>query len=121
MILVDTSVWVEHFRAGNSLSDVLHEGLVLTHPFVIGELACGNLRNRAHILTDLDALPRAVSATEEEVRRLVEERRLWGRGIGWIDANILASAALTHCGLWTLDQQLERAAAAAGVGLFRRE
>ena len=120
MILVDTSVWIEHFRAGNALGEVLSGGLVLTHPFVVGELACGNLRNRVRILADMDALPLAVSATDEEVRRLVEDRKLWGRGIGWIDAHLLASAALTNCGLWTLDRPLERAAPTAGVKLFHR-
>jgi predicted nucleic acid-binding protein len=115
MILVDTSVWVEHFRTGNSLAAVLAEGLVLTHPFVIGELACGNLRNRSKILVDLAALTRAATAADEEVMQLVEQHRLWVRGIGWIDAHLIASALITNCRLWTLDQPLKRAAAAAGV------
>jgi hypothetical protein len=119
MILVDTSVWIAHFRkGGSSLAELLSEALVLVHPFVVGELACGNLRNRARILTDLEALPSPVSATHEEVIRLIEDRKLWGLGIGWIDAHLLASALLSDCQLWTLDRRLVRAATAAGVKLY---
>ena len=116
MILVDTSVWIAHFREpGSKLAHLLSEGLVMVHPFVVGELACGNLKNRARILTDLEALPPAVSATHEEALRLVKDRRLWGMGIGWIDAHLLASALLSDAELWTLDERLDRAAAAASV------
>jgi hypothetical protein len=121
MILVDTSVWIAHFRkAGSRLSEVLSEGLVMVHPFILGELACGNLKHRARILGDLQALPSAVSATHEEVMRLVEDRKLWGLGMGWIDAHLLASALLSDCQFWTLDSRLLRAAAAAGLSLYRR-
>jgi len=120
MILVDTSVWVAHFRTGSSmLADLLSETLVLMHPFVIGELACGNLKNRTRILSDLEALPSAVSATHGEVIRLLEFRKLWGLGIGWIDAHLLASALLSDCQLWTLDERLLGAAAAAEAKLYR--
>jgi predicted nucleic acid-binding protein len=103
MILVDTSVWVGHFRVGDPLlSEALGSALVSTHPCVIGELACGNLENRTLILADLNALPLAVSATHEEVLQLIEERKLWGRGIGWVDGHLLASALLSNCRLWTL-------------------
>jgi predicted nucleic acid-binding protein len=120
MILVDTSVWIDHFRAGGSkLGDLLSQTLVMVHPFVMGELACGNLKARARILSDLEALPSAVSATHEEVMRLVEARKLWGLGMGWIDAHLLASALLSNCPLWTLDGKLVQAAAAAGVKLYR--
>jgi len=120
MILVDTSIWIAHFRTGGSkLGDLLNQALVMVHPFVRGELACGNLKRRARILIDLEALPSAVSATHEEVMRLVEVRKLWGLGIGWIDAHLLASALLSNCQLWTLDGKLARAAAAAGVNLYR--
>lgn len=118
MILADTSVWVAHFRKGvPRLAALLNDGLVLAHPLVLGELTCGDLRNRARILRDLGALPPAVSAVHEEVMRLVEGRRLWGLGIGWIDAHLLASALLSNCALWTLDRRLLRAAAAAGAPL----
>jgi len=121
MILVDTSVWVAHFRKGGSkLGELLSEALVLAHPFVVGELACGNLKNRTRILSDLEALPSAVYATHEEVMRLIEDRKLWGLGIGWIDTHLLASALLSNCQFWTLDGRLVRAAAAGGVKLYRR-
>src|SRR5208337_1774107 len=102
------------------LGELLSEALVLVHPFIVGELACGNLQNRTRVLSDLEALPPAVSATHEEVRRLIEDRKLWGLGIGWIDAHLLASALLSNCQFWTLDGRLVRAAAAAGVKLYRR-
>jgi predicted nucleic acid-binding protein len=117
MVLVDTSVWIEHFRCGEQgLGDHLSEGLVLMHPFVRGELACGNLKDRAVILTDLDALPAATLASDAEVLQLVEGRRLWGRGLGWIDAHLLASALLSKCRLWTLDIKLAKAAVELGLG-----
>ncbi len=116
MILIDTSVWVQHFRLGDgSLGRILEENLALTHSFVIGELACGQLKPRKRILADLKALPLAVSATDAEVLELIEEHELWGRGIGWVDAHLLASSRLSGCQLWTRDRQLEVAAAGAGV------
>lgn len=119
MILVDTSVWVAHFRKGSpSLSELLSDGLALVHPFIVGELACCNLKNHARIMGDLEALPCAASATNGEVMRLIEARKLWGLGIGWIDSHLLASALLSTCPLWTLDRSLLRAAATAGVELY---
>jgi predicted nucleic acid-binding protein len=119
MILVDTSVWIEHLREGGSaLTALLTEGVVLTHPFVIGELACGNLKHRARILTDLNDLPAAVPATHEEVLRLIEDRKLWGEGIGWIDAHLLASALVSNCRLWALDERLNRTASNVGVKIY---
>jgi predicted nucleic acid-binding protein len=110
VILVDTSVWIAHFREGSrGLSGLLTDGLALVHPFIVGELACGSLRNRSRILSDLGVLPFAVSATDGEVMRLLEARKLWGLGIGWIDAHLLASALLSTCPLWTLDRRLLRA------------
>jgi predicted nucleic acid-binding protein len=91
---------------------------VLTHPFVIAELACGSLTNRTRILADLNALPLAVSATHEELLRLIERRELWGRRIGWIYSHLLASALLSNRRLWTLDRQLHHAAGAAGVKAY---
>lgn len=117
MILVDTSVWVEHLRSGSDrLSAALDSGQVLTHPFVVGELACGNLRNRVEVLELLDALPASPVATEAEARRFLERRSLMGRGIGYIDVHLLASTALGGGDiLWTLDRRL--AAVAAELGL----
>lgn len=116
MLLADTSVWVQHFRRGEpTLADRLAEGLVLMHPFVSGELACGNLKTRAAVLSSLSALPAATLASNIEVLQLIEQRRLWGRGLGWIDMHLLASALLSHCGLWTLDKKLAEAAADLGL------
>ena len=117
-MIVDTSVWVEHFRTGEpALAARLELGSVLLHPFVIGELACGNLRNRGEILTSLDRLPIPVLANDDEVLGLVERERLYGRGIGWIDVHLLASARLTGSPIWTLDRRLNEAAISLGVGL----
>ncbi len=118
MILVDTSVWIDHLRFGNAtLVEMLEEERVLLHPFVIGEIACGNLRNRARVLANLEALPVATSADHEEVVKLVEGHKLWGKGIGWIEAHLLASALVSGCRLWTLDKRLDRAAAIVGCRL----
>ena len=116
MTLVDSSIWVEHLRRGNSrLAALLVGESVLIHPFVIGELACGMLNRREVFLADLKTLPRSIAAGEDEVLQLLEGRRLWGKGIGWVDAHLLASALLSGCRLWTLDRRLAEIAAAAGV------
>jgi predicted nucleic acid-binding protein len=116
MVLVDTSVWIDHLRDGQPvLARLLTEVAVLIHPFIYGELACGNLKNRTGILTDLNALPSAACASNEEVWRLIEDRKLWGKGIGWVDAHLIASALLSKCEFWTLDKRLEQAARDAGL------
>jgi hypothetical protein len=85
------------------------------HPFVSGELACGNLKNRVAVLSDLHALPHAKLASDTEVLQLIEDRRLWGRGLGWIDMHLLASALLSHWGFWTIDKRLGEAAMKLGL------
>jgi len=116
MILVDTSIWVDHLRKGNdALSLLLEQDLVLTHPFIIGELACGSIVNRREILGLLETLPAAVSARNEEALHLVETKRLYGVGIGWIDVHLLTSAHLSHALLWTSDRRLKRAAESLGI------
>ena len=111
MVLVDTSIWVDHLRCrDHPLQGVLQEGQVLSHPMVIGELACGHLTNRRKILALLGALPSAKIATHEEVMALIEERALAGQGIGIVDAHLLASCLLTHVLLWTEDRNLNRVA-----------
>jgi predicted nucleic acid-binding protein len=116
MILVDTSVWIEHLRAGNDrLRSLLFDEQVLCHRFVVGELACGRLQKRGEILIMLKALPEAHLVEHEEVLSFPEARRLYGRGIGWVDAHLLASTVLTGCSLWTFDKPLRRAAAALNV------
>jgi predicted nucleic acid-binding protein len=116
VILADTSVWVDHLRSGSrDLAQALTEGEVLGHPHVTGELACGNLRNRAAILQLLRDLPAAVLATEEEALQCIERNHLQGRGLGWTDVHLLASALLTPARLWTLDGPLAREARRCGV------
>ena len=107
MVLVDTSVWVAHLRHGTSgLEALLNEGRVVCHPFVAGELACGNLQNRYEVLAHIQVLPRAIPAEHEEVMQFIENYRLMGKGLGYIDMHLLASALLTKVPLWTLDNKL---------------
>lgn len=120
-ILADTSVWVEHLRTGHAtLAALLDENLVLVHPFVIGELACGNLRNRAALLALLGDLPHTTVATQEEALQFIENHRLMGRGIGYVDAHLLASVALRgDAQLWTLDRRLARVGWELGLSMAR--
>ena len=116
MVLVDTSVWVDHLRNGVPLlGDLLRAGEVITHPFVIGELACGNLTNRKEILGLLASLPVAPEASHAETLHLVEARALYGSGIGWVDAHLLAAALLNHTTIWTRDRNLQAAATKLGI------
>ncbi|MGD0127187.1 MAG: type II toxin-antitoxin system VapC family toxin [Terriglobia bacterium] len=106
-MLVDTSVWVDHLRRGNTqLRDLLNRGEVECHPFIVGELACGSLHQRAEVLSLLQSLPQVPVCSQSEVLMMVEQRRLMGRGIGWIDAHLLASALLAQSPLWTHDRRL---------------
>jgi predicted nucleic acid-binding protein len=117
VILVDTSVWVDHLRQGNTrLRDLLAEARVAGHPFVTGEVAMGHLRRSSEILTLLGNLPQAAQAEHEEVLRFVAEHELAGSGVGWIDAHLLCSAALDGSRLWTLDRRLAAVAAQLGLG-----
>ena len=110
--LVDTSVWIDHLRKGNrQLATLLDKGGVCCHRFVIGELACGTLRNRDELLGFLRALPEAQFAEHDEVLNFIGERKLAGRGLGWIDMNLLASALLENCKMWTFDKALRAAVA----------
>src|SRR2546427_4508775 len=116
MILVDTCVWVDHFRTGNrKLAALLDEEQVLTHPFVVGEMACGSLRNRAEVMALLEALPEAEMAEHREVLEFVERERLYGRGIGGGDVHLLAAARLGGAALWTLDRPLLKVASALAI------
>ena len=116
MILVDSSVWVDHLRHGSRrLERILREDVVVTHPFVIGELACGWLARRKEILDLLTRLPQAVFAEHDEVLKLVDESELYGRGLGWVDAHLLTSAVISRQALWTNDRALIRAAEGLGV------
>jgi len=116
MLLVDTSVWVDHFRHGVLLlEDLLTSGQVATHPFVIGELACGNLANREKILELLSSLPSLKMASHAEALHLIQTHSLHGTGIGWIDAHLLSSALLSHTPVWTRDRKLNAAARKLGI------
>jgi len=116
MILVDTSVWVAHLREGiRGLEALLDEGDVMCHPFIIGELACGNLENRAEILSLLQALPMAAHAEHEEVMHFIESYGLMGKGLGYIDMHLLASAMLTKVRVWTLDKKLNEISSKLGL------
>ena len=117
MILVDTSIWIDHLRAGDErLARLLDAGQVLAHPFVTGELALGNLRNRDAVLGALQDLPQAGVATESEALHFIEQKSLYGLGIGYIDAHLLAAVLLTPGSmLWTRDKRL--LAASSGLGI----
>ncbi len=120
MILLDTSVWVDHLRYGDpGVVQVLESGQAATHAFVIGELACGNLKSRAQVIDLLRAMPRVATATDDEVLTFIERRRLMGRGIGYVDAHLLAATAIDTSLLWTRDKRLGDIA--AGLGLARHD
>lgn len=112
MILADTSVWVDHLRAGdNKLASLLNDNRVLMHPFVLGELACGNLRDRREILALLKDLPRITVAHDEEVLFFIERHELMGHGIGYVDAHLLSATILAApARLWTRDKRLRTTA-----------
>ena len=116
MILLDTSVWVDHLRRNDPLVvQVLESGQAAAHPFVIGELACGNLKSRARVIDLLQALPQLAMATDDEVLYFIERHKLMGRGIGYVDAHLLAAAAIGGSMLWTRDKRLREIAIELGV------
>ena len=116
MVLVDTSVWIDHLRNGNHrLESLLDEGEVLCHPFIIGELACGHIVNRTPILAFLRSLPQAAAAGQDEALALIDAHRLIARGLGFIDVHLLASARLSGSSIWTSDMPLKNAATRLGV------
>ena len=111
MILVDTSVWVDHLRRGDVLlADLLEHSDVVMHPFVVVEIACGSLADRALILELLQQLPAAMVAEPDEALGYIEQHKLYGKGIGYVDVHLLASAAIGGTRLWTRDRRLRAAA-----------
>jgi predicted nucleic acid-binding protein len=111
VVLVDTSVWVFHLReAHDGLVALLNNGEVLCHPFIIGDLSCGNLKNRRGIIALLEALPMASLAGHEEVLAFIEARKVMGKGLGYGDVHLLAAAILSGVSLWTLDKKLDKVA-----------
>ena len=118
MILADTSVWVDHLRVGEPrLADALDAAAVCIHPFVIGELACGGIRKRREVLDLLAALPSVPVATDSEVLAFIERRSLMGRGVGYVDVHLLASAVLSAGMLWTRDRRLAALAMELELGV----
>ena len=117
MILVDTAIWIDHLRGAETrLASLLSEDRVLAHPVVVGELACGIIGNRNKILSLLLGLPQAPVATHDEVMRFIEHHRLMGRGLGYVDAHLLAAASLASPSLlWSRDRRLEEVAASLGL------
>jgi predicted nucleic acid-binding protein len=117
LILVDTSVWIDHLhKTIPALAEALERENVLTHPFVIGELACGQLTKRREILDLISKLPSCIAADDEEALHFIERHRLWGKGIGLIDVHLLASVVLTPAAqLWTTDKRLDVIAAQLGI------
>lgn len=117
MILVDTSVWIDHLRRGEPvLVGLLNAGRVLMHPFVIGEIALGALRHRARVLDLLNDLPSATPATDPEVLSFIAAHKLFGRGIGYVDTHLLAATQLTAgASIWSKDQRLSQTAAELGI------
>ena len=116
MVLADTSVWISHLREGNAgLETLLDDGHVVCHPFIIGELACGNLKNRSEILSLLHVLPMIIHAEHEEVMQFIDDYRLMGKGLGYIDMHLLASAILSKTPLWTFDKRLREVSVGLGA------
>ena len=113
---MDTSVWVDHLRRGNDeLAKLLVDDQVLCHPLVVGELACGRLTDREEILARLQALPQALAVEYREALRFIDMHRLMGAGLGWVDVNLLASAALSAAALWSFDRSLVTAVRRLGL------
>jgi len=111
MVLVDTSIWVTHLRQGSQqLEKLLMDAEVMCHPFIIGELACGNLKNRNEIISLLQSLPMASTIEFDEFLFFIDKNQLMGKGIGFVDVHLLASAQLTGVPLWTTDKRLKSAA-----------
>lgn len=116
MVLVDTSIWVEHLRAGHrGLEGLLAEGKVACHELIIGELACGFIKNRGEILGLLQALPAVIEAEHDEAMRFIDRYRLMGKGLGFIDVHLMASAVLSDTPLWTLDKTLKAESSRLGI------
>ncbi len=116
MILADTNVWIKHFRESDTeLVAQLNIGFVACHPFIIGELACGNLGNRSEILMLLQALPSSCVVETTEILEFIENESLMGRGLGYIDIHLLASAIIGNVVLWTFDRRLHDVATELGV------
>ena len=111
MVLVDTSIWINHLRQGSrNLEKLLMDAEVMCHPFIVGELACGNLKNRNEIVSLLMSLPMAPMIEFDEFLFFIDQHHLMGKGMGFVDVHLLASAQLARIPLWTADKRLRSAA-----------
>ena len=111
LILVDTSVWIKHLREGdNNLIQLFEQGLVACHPFIIGELACGNIKNRHEIISLLNDLPSTDILDHYDIMEFIEYRKIMNKGIGYVDVHLLASALVSETPLWTFDKALKKVA-----------
>jgi len=120
MILVDTSVWIDHFhQSDEDLKKLLKSGQVCIHSYILGELSCGNISNRKEILSLLRALPCVDTVLDEEVFMLIEHRKLYGKGLGFIDVHLLAAALIHHVLIWTEDRSLQRMARELGITMTK--
>ncbi len=120
MILADTSVWIDYFREDlPELGERLRRGDVVMHPFVVGELACGNLSNRQETLELLQQLRSVAVAEHHEVMTFIRAQELYGRGVGYVDVHLLAAATIERCQLWTLDKRLNAVATNMGITVNR--
>ena len=116
MVLVDTSIWINHFRSRvRQLETLLSDGCVWMHPFIVGELACGNLKNRSEIFALLQTLPTVQTVTLEEYLFFIESHGLSGVGIGFVDVHLLAAAKMSGIPLWTEDKRLRQTALTLGI------
>ena len=116
LVLVDTSIWVTHFREGeNHLIQLLEMGFVACHPFIIGELACGSLKNRKGIIQLLEALPDVPVLSHQEVMSFIEYHKIMSKGLGYVDTHLLGSSILSGIPLWTFDKTLAKVASTLGI------
>jgi len=119
MVLVDTSVWVDHLVKGDDqLRDLLANEDVIIHPFIVGELACGNIKNRSEILPLLNSLPCSTIADNIEVMKFIEDNALYGQGLGFIDIHLICACFLSHSVIWTRDKSLSKVARKFGINIY---
>ena len=116
MVLVDTSVWVRHLREGDSdLEQLLNNGELMCHPYIVGELACGNMKNRHEVISLLQLLPLATLARHEEILQFIEMNHLMGKGLGYIDIHLAASAVLSGVPILSYDKKLNEVSEGLGI------
>jgi predicted nucleic acid-binding protein len=121
MVLVDTSVWVSHLRHGNpKLQEMLQEGKVVSHPFIIGELTCGNISNRVEIISLMQSLPMLDIVEHEELLLFIEHNKMMGTGLGFVDVHLMAAAILAGIPLWTQDKSLKQACSRLSIDFSTR-